>query len=713
MSPTEPSVLDYIKALLSFGRQKVPAVPAVSATRSRPQVARARVSRTAPPQARAAAQPIPWRVALAFTAFLIGQTFLPPDSGLLPVGLVLIAVGAALTIWAAYEGEWRLPQIEKSTQNKKALSFRRGPLVLGLVFFGLTFLLSGGNRFTFLNVIFWILSVVLVLAAFWQIQRTPLDIWNEWRSRLAAKDWQFSISRWALVLIAAFAVIAFFRFSQLDALPAEMTSDHAEKLLDVNDILHGQSPIYFERNTGREPLQFYLTAAVAEIFGTGISFLSLKLVAVTIAFISLIYVYLLGKELGGRWVGLIALLLVGLAFWPNLLARTGLRFSLYPAFAAPTLYYLILGLRRGQLNDYLLSGIFMGIGLNGYSAFRIMPIVAGAALVIFLLHKPTAELRKRSLIGFALLALVALVICTPLVRYAVQHPATFNQRIATRMFEAEREYPASPLLILPMNVWNGLKMFNYSAGNIWLVGLRDAPAFDTVSAALLLLGAILVGIRYARTRAWLDLFLLLAIPLMMLPSTLSLAFPEENPAMNRASGAWIPAFLVCALALDAFLHGMRDKLGGNLGLRVAQVGGVIVLSVFALLNYNLFFGEYIRVYDESSWNTSELGKVIADYATSFGNLDSAWVVAHAHWVDTRLVAMNAGDPTRNFEIWPEELSATLATPAPKLFLVKTDDQLGLDTLEQLYPQGLVTIHQSRVEGKDFLTFFVPSQEVNQ
>jgi 4-amino-4-deoxy-L-arabinose transferase-like glycosyltransferase len=708
MPPTEPSVLDYIKAILSFGRNRVPAVPALPASGTRAVRA---VRAGNPTQARTSTvtRPLPWRVALAFALFLIGQTFFPVQENSWQIGLVVTLVAAAITIWAAYEGEWRLPQFEKISPEKKALGFRRIPLILGVLFFGLTFLFSGENRFNFFNVTFWLLSIGFVLSAFWQSKRNFKVVWKEWRERLAAKGWQINISRWALLLLFVFAIIAFFRFSQLNTLPPEMTSDHAEKLLDVNDILHGQYSIFFERNTGREPLQFYLTAVITKFFGTGISFLSLKLGTTILAFASLIYIYLLGKEFGGRWVGLIAVILVGIAFWPNLLARIGLRFSLYPTFAAPTLYYLILGLRRGHLNDFLLSGVFMGIGLNGYTAFRIMPVVAGAALLIFLLHKPPADLRRRSLIGFALLALVALVICAPLFRYAVEHPDMFTQRMTSRVFETERAYPGAFLVTFFSNVWNGLRMFNYSGGNIWSVGLRDTPAFDLISAALLLLGVILVAVRYARTRSWMDLFLLLAIPLMMLPSTLSLAFPEENPAMNRASGAWIPAFIVCALALDAFLHGMKDKLGGKFGSIVAQVSGVAVLMIAAALNYGLFFGDYIQAYAQSSWNSSEMGKVIADYAGSFGSLDSAWVVAYPYWVDTRLVAINAGNPSVDYAIWPEQLSNTLAAPAPKLFILKADDEGGLNILQRLYPNGVETFHQSQVGGKEFLTYLVPAE----
>jgi hypothetical protein len=84
-------------------------------------------------------------------------------------------------------------------------------------------------------------------------------------------------------------------------------------------------------------------------------------------------------------------------------------------------------------------------------------------------------------------------------------------------------------------------------------------------------------------------------------------------------------------------------------------------------------------------------------------------VAYAHWVDTRLVGINAGNPTRDYGIWPDQLGSTLTTPPPKLFLVKVDDQLGLDMLRQLYPEGLLSTKQSRVPGKEFATYFVPGQ----
>jgi hypothetical protein len=63
-----------------------------------------------------------------------------------------------------------------------------------------------------------------------------------------------------LLVLAVVVVIVFFRVYRLTEVPAEMVSDHAEKLLDVQAVLGGQTSIFFPRNTGREAFQFYLTA---------------------------------------------------------------------------------------------------------------------------------------------------------------------------------------------------------------------------------------------------------------------------------------------------------------------------------------------------------------------------------------------------------------------------------------------------------------------
>jgi hypothetical protein len=102
-----------------------------------------------------------------------------------------------------------------------------------------------------------------------------------------------------------------------------------------------------------------------------------------------------------------------------------------------------------------------------------------------------------------------------------------------------------------------------------------------------------------------------------------------------------------------------------------------------------------------------MGQVIRDFADTVGTPDTAWVVPYPYWVDTRLVGMNAGYPTKDYAIPPDQLQSTLALSGPKLFLIDTQDRQTVTTLNSLYPSGFLKEYQSKYPDKNFLEFFVP------
>jgi hypothetical protein len=220
-----------------------------------------------------------------------------------------------------------------------------------------------------------------------------------------------------------------------------------------------------------------------------------------------------------------------------------------------------------------------------------------------------------------------------------------------------------------------------------------------------------VIIRYIRNHHWLDLFLLLSIPLLLLPSILSLAFPDENPALNRAGGAYIPAFVIAAIAFDGLLTSFGR--GAMRSLLMWAVAGIL-LYVSAVQNYDLTFNQYYTLFRNSSWNTSDMGKVIKEFELTYGTVDNVWVVPFPYWVDTRLPAVWAGIPNRDLAMWRENLASTLELKNPKLFIVKADldnpdvnDEESLDLLKKLYPNGQLRMFDSDVPGHDFWIFTVP------
>jgi hypothetical protein len=488
-----------------------------------------------------------------------------------------------------------------------------------------------------------------------------------------------------------------------------MTSDHIEKLMDVQDVLNGFTNVFFTRNTGREAFQFYLTAGIIKLFHTGISFISLKLGTVLAGLGALPFIYLLGKELANRRVAFLAVFLAGIAYWPNVISRVGLRFPLYPLFAAPALYFVIRGIRQKRRNDFIWAGIAVGLGLHGYSPFRILPFILLVALAIYLLANRSKNDKVFAVVGFGALIVVSFAVFLPLFRYVATNPDIFIFRTLTRVGDLERPIEGSVPLIFLSNLWNAMIMFGYNDGSTWLHSIPLRPGLDVAGAALFYLGYILIFVRWLQKRNWVDLFLFLSVPLLMLPSILSIAFPIENPSLNRTSGAIVPVFILVALALDGFLGSIERKLPTITGKLISYA--VCAILVFGSLqqNYRLMFEDYPEQFNLHAGNTTELGAVLKQFSDTIGSPETAWVVGYPYWLDTRLVGLQAGFGITDTAIWPEQFTSTRTIPGPKMFLLNLEDVDDLATLRSIYPLASVSTYTSKTPGKDFIVMFVPSE----
>lgn len=716
----EPSILDYLKARINpkkYGDFGIPPSPGPHPDAPAPDLPpAASPDQSSHPQPASTSPAFPWRTLLALTLALAAQRTLepprtdPPASAWMAALLFALALG--LTAWAWRRGELNLGAPTRPVHNPDPLTVRvwaaalTAPLMLAAFFFlGRNPLTDWDNRFTPVNLALWLGAIAFFLVTFWLGGLVPRETWLRVRSRLADP----SAWRWAAAVMAAFALAVAFRFYNLGGVLAEPFSDHAEKLFDVADVLNGQTPIFFVRNTGREFLQMYLTAWVAQTFDTGLSFMSLKIGTALCGILALPYIYLIGREYGGHRVALFALLLVGMAYWPNIISRVGLRYPLYPLFAAPALYHLLRGLRTSNRNDFILSGLFLGLGLHGYSSFRFAPVVVVIAVGIYMLHARWQAQRVRALWWLLLTSMSAVIVFLPLLRYLLDHPDQVVYRALTRLTAAESPLPGPAWEVFLGNFWNSLLMFQWDNGEIWVHSIPGRPALDVVSGALLVLGSALVLLRYIRHRDWRDLFLLLAVPLLVMPSTLSLAFPNENPSLNRASGAIIPVFVLAALGLDA----MTRAVGAGLARRRAQFVGwglALVLLLWAgIQNFDLVFNQFDRQYRQGVWNSSEMALAVREFEESTGSVENAWIVPYPHWVDTRLLGIQAGHFARNFTLWPEEIAATINVSGPKLFLVYPDDAQTINILQLTYPQGALRVFPARIPGQDFVIFNVPAQ----
>ena len=708
----EPTVLDLYKSIFKDWDSFFNFLASAFDTARREQINRSlaekreEIVEPAPEPSPSTTQPatkFPWRALLGLGFALFAQRVLEPPGRIIEYGIALYVIALVLVMWSYFADKWTLAPFSPDHNRSDPETVRLPYLILAtLLAFG-AFSSFGGNLFKVGNILLWLLSIAFYVYALWlpyrrvRQERSP----DERRREML----------WSLLVLGVAALVIFFRVYRVDTVPPEPFSDHAEKILDVYELSQGETRIFFPRNTGREAIQMYWTLLMSWIFGTGLSFQSLKIGTVLLGLLTLPYMYLLGKEIGGKRVGLFALFFAGVGYWPNVISRVGLRFPLYALFVAPTLYYLIRGLRTRNRNDFILSGLFLGLGLHGYSPIRIVPIVVVIAIGLYLIHAQSKGVRRDAILWLVILGLASLVVFTPLLRYTMDNPDVFSYRAFSRLGSIEQPLPEPVTKIFFSNLWRGLGMFNWDDGEIWVHSVVHRPALGVVSAALFLIGTMLLLIRYIRKRHWLDLFLLLSIPLLAMPSILSLAFPGENPALNRAGGAYVPAFIVVALTLD----GMLTAVGtGKVRAGFAWGLAILLMAWSGVQNYDLVFNQYYEAFRSGSWNSSEMGAVIKQFEEKYGRTDMVWIVPFPHWVDTRLPGVWAGIPNRDFAMWRENLPTTLQLTAPKLFMVKADMQVPeandletLDVLNALYPDGSLELHHSDVVGHDFWIFSVP------
>lgn len=701
----EPSVLDYVLEKLAFWKEGSIVIPRGAVEPPSSEKADTEVRKIT-------ILDRSWVSTLPVVLGLTAQFFLEPPGRSPWLGLVLYMMAGGLLTLLVVRKRWHLQDVPAVKTADIADTVSLIPLLSGLVFVLMAFFLFSGNRYTLINVSLWGTGFLLLFIALWQ--------WSEegWRRRLEGwwrqlRGAGFQVDPWFILLVLVFATAAFFRFYQLGRVPPEMFSDHAEKLLDVADVLSGQFRIFFPRNTGREGFQMYLTAAVSRLFDTGLSFMSLKLGTTLAGFFTLPYIYLLGKEYANRRVGLFAVFLAGVAYWPNVISRVALRFTLYPFFAAPVLYYLFRGLRRGSRNDFILAGIALGLGLHGYSPFRIMPLIVVAIGLLYAVHHLKGDGARRFVTAVLVVALISLLVFLPLLRYALDNYHLFSYRMRTRLTDLEQPLPGPAWKIFLTNLVDALIMFQWDNGQVWVHSIPFRPALGIVAGALFTLGLVVVIARYMRHRSWEDLAMVLLIPLFVLTSALSIAFPNENPSLNRTGGAIIPVFIIAGMALDGLFMTIKKRLKSPWGTRFSWGVVAVLMLISAAQNKGLVFEEYYHQFHIKSWNTSEIGAVVDKFDDILGEEDHAWVVPYPHWVDTRLVGIRAGEPLRDYALFRENIPATEEVSGPKLYIVKPEDTGTLSLLRSLYPRGFEREYVSDVPGRNFIMYYVVPEGKDQ
>ena len=664
-----------------------------------------------------------WGVLLLFSVWLAiaGQWQLETHGYILD-GVFFLAIASVLFLLAVSRGLVEEPALwphsDVIRQDAELAALTRGRLrwlllVTVVALSAIAFVSLTRNRFTLHGVLCWWGAILAWLLAI--VYVSPYHL--AWRvpdraalRRIACKGGLITRSDWVMLVLLCILVAAFlFRIYRIDMLPQEAGSDQVEASLDVWDILHGQYRIFFPRNTGREATQFYLTAALSHVFGY--SLFTLKLTMALIGILNIIPMYFLGKELLDRHFGLLTAFFMAFSYWHVAISRIGLRIVLAPFWTAVTLCFILRAFRTGRRNDYLLTGLWLGLGLYGYMAFRVVPLL----MVILCLLKATLDRGPHFHLGrfisnVGLLVITSILVFLPMLRYMYDEPRMFWHRVLTRTTNLEIPIQQNKPLIFLDNVKRALLMFNWAGDTVFAFNVPLRPVLDHISAGLFVLGAAYVCYLLLAKRRAVALYLIVAVFVLLLPSTLALAFPHENPSNIRAS-AVIPVMVVL-ISLPVYLVGRQVAyaLRGGAGVFLVVVLGAVLLWQVARLNLHIYFSDYEQSYSRATWNNSDMARVIRGFGDSVGNVYDAYIICTPYWVDHRAVALELKDMDwDNLLVDLSQAQLHLAEPRNHLYIFNPVNSEAEHWLQEHYPSGQLMRFQASIPGKDFMIYFAPAQ----
>jgi 4-amino-4-deoxy-L-arabinose transferase-like glycosyltransferase len=372
------------------------------------------------------------------------------------------------------------------------------------------------------------------------------------------------------ILVAVALLAAFFRLYHLDSIPPGLFGDEAANGLVAASIQNGEAfPVYVEEPEetkwgSREPLYHYWMAAVFSVFGADTPAIRLTSALAGIATVALFF--LLCRRIFDRRIATFAAILLAAGKWHVIASRIGLRAILVPLWIVLVVLLLDSLRRHRAFSGAVVFGIVIGLGFYTYPSFWMIP---PCLLIVWISSTAPAETNsggQRSTPALLLAAgIAALVVLSPLIRYAVEKPDYYFARVnraAAVTADSGNRGPA-----LRENVQRVLFMLHFRGDRNPRHNIPDEPLLDPLTGILFLVGLYLVakrdGLDPPRQVGLVAFWLLPLVPS---------ALADSAPHALRALGAAPAVYLIAALGWARL---SRIKMIGPilaLALGVAIVG---------------------------------------------------------------------------------------------------------------------------------------------
>lgn len=496
------------------------------------------------------------------------------------------------------------------------------------------------------------------------------------------------------VTLAVLVLLALLlRIWRFDALPFGTWYDEANHVLQAMRILN--SPDYrpiFDGTTNSPTHYLYMVTVALRFMEPTAQ--AARSVSVVLGVLCVPAGYLLGRELFDARSGLVLAALLAVSSWSITFSRMGMFANMStPLFALLTAGFLLLALRTLRYSAFAWTGIWLGLGLNFYTSFRLFVFVVAAFLIYYIVVEWLWRRERLSLrfwIGLAIIALAALAVVAPLALFAQKHPELFWSRVQDTFIFADKT-PDQRWPALWENVRKHVLMFNWRGDPNGRHNLPGAPMLDNISAGLLVLGLGLALWRW-RDPVWMLLPLWLAGTL--LGGILSLDF--EAPQSLRANGAMPVVYALTVAPVFVTWRTWRLRDGRYFPNAPAIVLVLLLMVPLLVVNVRRYYDD--QAHDFATWAAHSTAETVA--ANLLADLDpgtDAYVISFfQHHPTVDLIARNAA-PYGRLET-TDNLPLTFE-PARGALLIMDGERAALfREAQRLYPNAQFIEHRAPFGG---------------
>ena len=496
-------------------------------------------------------------------------------------------------------------------------------------------------------------------------------------------------NRTEIILIGIILIATFLRVYRLTDFPPALFLDEAFNATDVLRVLRTPShPIFFEANTGREPLMLYLEALGAWLWG--LRDWALRIFPAMIGILTVPMLYRLGASLyvdesRGKIIGALAAAMLAVSFWHLHLSRLLLRVIAYALLSTLTVWLFWRAWRSRRLRDFAWSGVALGATLYTYLSARVFPFVFiafGLIVILLDLFQRRASFDwRRGLLGIAVMLIVAGVLFIPLGIYFLQHPGSFFLRASyVSIFSGDAQGLAS----LPYTITQTIRMFIDQGDTNPRHNLPGQPALNPAGTLGFWIG---LGIALALFKSKpVYVLLLLWLGVNLVPTMLSV----DNPHFLRTLGALPPALVLAADGLTWLWQRITRRWNPRwLVIGMTVVGGIVTGNDYFNIwgpnrtTYQMFDGARRTILDRALvlsqtndvvipfniYSTPSAQFYLANQFSTSRPLDDATQVDSAIWIA-------AGGIERTVVILCRDGRVLVPQPLDDALVTRLNEQLG-------------------------------------